>query len=372
MLAKIKTIIKLILQRLKVLGKEQNEYYQFKRIKFIESVKLEKTYVRAHIVGCGAMGRQIAHVINSIEGWQIVSAFDKNLESISKLSLQLNKQIAASQNLDQFLGGVGKEDVLIIATTANSHYDLASQALKSGIKKIFIEKPICTSLADAESLIQLAKLNSATVYVDHLRRWTATAESIDRLIRTDSIGKIITIHYVFGRAGFAMIGTHIFDYCRMLAKSNIMEVRGLLDSIHRPTWRGAEFIDPSGSCEVKMENGIKVIVDLSDNLEIQQDFLIIFCERGRLEVDQRNERIRMIGPSGVEWQKHYPWKEMVNYGLGLSLSELSRNIPPRCSLIDGKAALEATIAVHESSKIGGNWIQLPLRGKIINEKFSFA
>lgn len=370
-MSKIRQIIKLILVRLKVLVREQSEYFRFKQLKFIESVKLDQVKVKAHIIGCGSMGRHIAQVITSVEGWEIVSVFDKDSEMVSRIANQLNKQFEVI-SIESFLKGIGNDDLLIIATTANSHFEITEAALKLGIKKIFLEKPVCVSINDANTLIKLQKERSALVYVDHLRRWTPTAESINRLIQSGSIGKMVSIHYVFGRAGFAMIGSHIFDYFRMITKSEIKNVRGSLDKVNRPSWRGLEFVDPSGTCEARMKSGVRVTIDLSDDLESQQDFFIVFCERGRLEVDQKNGRIKLIGLSGFEWQAVYPWSEMLKHGIAVALFELAKGIPPKCSLVDGKAALEAVIAIHESDKRQGSWIELPLKGDITNKKFQFA
>ena len=55
---------------------------------------------------------------------------------------------------------------VVIATPASSHYEYVKSALLFGFS-VFAEKPLATSLADAEELIQLAKEQQKLLFVGH-------------------------------------------------------------------------------------------------------------------------------------------------------------------------------------------------------------
>lgn len=57
-------------------------------------------------------------------------------------------------------------DLVVIATPINSHFLLASRALQSG-KDVFVEKPLCTTLAEATKLEKMALDHGCRVFVDH-------------------------------------------------------------------------------------------------------------------------------------------------------------------------------------------------------------
>lgn len=54
----------------------------------------------------------------------------------------------------------------LIATPASTHYEYVKSALEHGLD-IFVEKPLATSLADAEELIQFAKDHQRLLFVGH-------------------------------------------------------------------------------------------------------------------------------------------------------------------------------------------------------------
>jgi len=54
----------------------------------------------------------------------------------------------------------------LIATPASTHYEYAKSVLEHGLD-IFVEKPLATTLADAEELIRFAKANQRLLFVGH-------------------------------------------------------------------------------------------------------------------------------------------------------------------------------------------------------------
>ena len=57
-------------------------------------------------------------------------------------------------------------DAVAIITPVSTHYELAKEALESG-KHVLIEKPMTSSVAEAENLIELALKKNLTLMVDH-------------------------------------------------------------------------------------------------------------------------------------------------------------------------------------------------------------
>jgi predicted dehydrogenase len=65
---------------------------------------------------------------------------------------------------------IGKIDAVIIATPTPSHYDIGRQFLEAGISCL-IEKPLASTLEEAEALISLASSKGCVLQVGHIERF---------------------------------------------------------------------------------------------------------------------------------------------------------------------------------------------------------
>ena len=105
---------------------------------------------------------------------------------------------------------------------------------------------------------------------------------------------------------------------------------------------------------------------------IKHSFFVIFGEYGRIEVDERLGRMRLVGSGGRVWEEGYLEPGTFSLGVATALFELQEGKKPRCTLADGRAALEAAIACQLSARQGDQWVALPLNGDIYHETFPFA
>jgi predicted dehydrogenase len=78
-------------------------------------------------------------------------------------------------------------DAVIIATPVFTHYALAKKALENG-KHVLIEKPMTSSVAEAEELIALAERKGLTLMVDHTFLYTGAVQKMKELIDSGVIG----------------------------------------------------------------------------------------------------------------------------------------------------------------------------------------
>ncbi|OGB66159.1 MAG: oxidoreductase [Caldithrix sp. RBG_13_44_9] len=80
-------------------------------------------------------------------------------------------------------------DVVVICTPVFSHFEIASAALQAG-KHILIEKPMTSTIAQAEELINLAEKKSSTILVDHTFLFTGAVRKIKEIVEVGDIGDI--------------------------------------------------------------------------------------------------------------------------------------------------------------------------------------
>jgi len=78
-------------------------------------------------------------------------------------------------------------DAIVIATPVYTHFELAKRALLQG-KHVLIEKPMTSSVEEADELINIATRKNLTLMADHTFLYTGAVEKMKEIIQTEVIG----------------------------------------------------------------------------------------------------------------------------------------------------------------------------------------
>ena len=84
-------------------------------------------------------------------------------------------------------------DGIVIATPAETHYEIACKALLAG-KDVFCEKPITLHCKDAEDLIALAARQDRLLMVGHLLEYHPAITRLEQLIEHGELGRVEYIY----------------------------------------------------------------------------------------------------------------------------------------------------------------------------------
>jgi len=86
-------------------------------------------------------------------------------------------------------------DAVIICTPTETHFEIAKKCLEAG-KHLFIEKPMATTTAECEKLIELAKSRNLKLMVGHVFLFNPAVNYIKDLIQKNELGDLI---YIYGK-----------------------------------------------------------------------------------------------------------------------------------------------------------------------------
>src|ERR1700742_3740384 len=125
----------------------------------------EEGPLKAAVVGAGAFGRHHASKYRGIDGVVLSAIADANPD-VRKGSLA-NHGVAAVADWHDLLGRV---DLVSICTPAVTHSAIVRAFLNSGAH-VLVEKPIATSLEEADALIALAEKTGRVLTVVHQERF---------------------------------------------------------------------------------------------------------------------------------------------------------------------------------------------------------
>ncbi len=123
------------------------------------------TAPRVGVVGAGGLGVHHVRILRDLAGDRFAGFVDENPARAADVAEQLGVRVLSS--LDELLAEVDAVSV-VVPTTA--HHRVTSAALRAG-KHVFIEKPFTVTLAEADDLIDQARVAGVVLQVGHVERF---------------------------------------------------------------------------------------------------------------------------------------------------------------------------------------------------------
>lgn len=130
------------------------------------------TKLRLAVVGVGHLGRIHARIASTLEGVQLVGVVDPVKENRTLVSSETG--VPAFENIHELFG---LADAAVIATPTTTHAKVARELLQGGLH-LLIEKPLTSTLAEADELVTLAKRQQLTLQVGHVERFNPALTSV--------------------------------------------------------------------------------------------------------------------------------------------------------------------------------------------------
>lgn len=131
--------------------------------------------IRAAVIGVGHLGRHHARVLAGIEGVDLVAVADARIEQALAVAEPLGVEAVAD-----YRELIGRVDAVSVAVPTSLHRAVAGAFLERGVSAM-VEKPLASSLAEAEELVALAKSSGATLQVGHIERFNPALAALDGL-----------------------------------------------------------------------------------------------------------------------------------------------------------------------------------------------
>ncbi len=121
--------------------------------------------VKIGLIGVGHLGKIHLNCLKESDKFEVVGIYDSNPENGKSVAEQAT--IPFFESLDQLLQSV---DAVDIVTPTLFHHSIAKQAMQLG-KHCFIEKPITTTIEEAQELIDLKNEHNLVAQVGHVERF---------------------------------------------------------------------------------------------------------------------------------------------------------------------------------------------------------
>jgi predicted dehydrogenase len=123
------------------------------------------TKIRTAVVGAGHLGRIHARIMKTLDEFELVAVIDP-MESARKM---VAEQFGVATD-DDHRNWLDKVDAVVIASPTTYHHAVTREFLEAGVHA-FVEKPICSTIAEAEELVECALLRRLALQVGHVERF---------------------------------------------------------------------------------------------------------------------------------------------------------------------------------------------------------
>ena len=262
--------------------------------------------IRVGVIGVGHLGMHHARVYTEILGAQLVGVVDINDERAHTIAEPLG--VSAYNDFEMFLEETRPDAVSIVVPTS-MHYEIAKTAMEHGVH-VLVEKPVTTSVDEAEKLLHLAVEKDVILQVGHIERFNSAVEHAREFIKDP---------YFIQTRRIGPFSPRISDV------GVVLDLMIHVSRVSEKRLRQMEITEAERFVTVNYET---------------QDITVQRC-------------VRQSGGNIVEVMEHpvFPKTEPLKMELQHFISCIREGLQPRVGIKDGKRALEVCVAalrqIHE-------------------------
>ncbi len=139
------------------------------------------------VIGLGYWGPNLTRNISTVPEVDLAAMCDMD-ESRLDVQARLYPGAKATNSLSEVLEDPAI-DAVAIATPVSTHFELAKESLLAG-KHVLVEKPLATTVIEAEELVRLAAKTGLTLMVDHVFIYSPAVQKLAQLHREMAFGDL--------------------------------------------------------------------------------------------------------------------------------------------------------------------------------------
>lgn len=331
---------------------------------------------------------------------EIVGVADATPASLEKAKARLNNPPAFA-DYRKMLAEVKPDIVAIGPRQIDQHLDMCLAVIASGARGIYMEKPFCRTLDEADQIIEAAKAKGTKVALAHRNRYHPVLGTIDRLIKEDTIGQVLEIRargkedQRGGALDLWVLGTHLLNLIHYFGGplktcSGVLLKDGKLVT-KEDLAPGGEGVGLIGGNEMHArfttERGITAYLDSIAKAGVPKAGfgLQVIGNKGLIDIRIDTEPLAHLVPGNPfqPTKEARPWIPISTAGPGQPepipnlgkqvgghllggkdlIAAIRENRAPLCSAEDARVTIEGVMAVFDSHRTNGAVVELPILEK---------
>ena len=329
---------------------------------------------------------------------QIVAVADADAKGLAAAQKRLGG-VQGFADYRAMLAEMKPEIVAVCPRHMQQHRDMAIAAAESGARGIYIEKPFCRTLAEADEIIAACDRHGAKLAIAHRNRYHPALGGVARLLKEETIGRLLEVRgrgkedQRGGCVDLWVLGSHVLNLAVHFAGQPLACSATLLQdgrpAVPADLREGNEDVGPIAGNAVharfETKSGIPVFFDSMQNAgDKEAGFgLQLLGTRGLIDLRIDTAPLAHLVP-GNPFQPTTttrPWIPISSAGAGVPepiaevradvmnhvtaardlLAAIRENRAPLCSGADGRVTVEMIMAVLASHVQNGARVPLPLQ-----------
>ncbi len=257
------------------------------------------------------------------------------------------------------------------------HGPVSIGAAQAG-KHVLVEKPMATSAAEAQKMIDAAKKAKVVLMVNQCQRLFPAHRKAKEVLDSGILGKVLHVSAMFGHSGpeawsptgkwffkkkdarfgaMADLGVHKADLIRFLTGKEIVEVSAFVERLEK---KNSDVDDNLASC-IKFADGTIGMLGASWTAKGGgADYTYLHCANGTLRVKVESDRplvAELVNPESTivfdmpAARNDYAGSWGLDAGGGFVRAILGKEAP-FCTGEEGKKSLEVILAAEKAAQTG--------------------
>ncbi|HLZ43781.1 MAG TPA: Gfo/Idh/MocA family oxidoreductase [Candidatus Sulfotelmatobacter sp.] len=238
--------------------------------------------IRTAIIGTGFMGRVHLEAVRRVESVEAAAIAGRNKEAVERLAAAFSVPVSTGDYRDVFRDKA--IDAVHITTPNAQHFTMAKEALDAG-KHVLCEKPLTTTVAEAEELAALAAKRGLRNCTCHNLRYYPMVQQMRRMREAGDLGDILVVQGTYSQdwllydtdwnwrvetkaAGASRcmgdIGSHFFDMAEHVTGLQVTSLCADLQTFHKTRKQPKHSVETFANKLMGPEDYIETLVDTED------------------------------------------------------------------------------------------------------------
>ena len=274
--------------------------------------------IKVAVIGAGMMGKNHLKTYKSLQGVELVGVYDIFPEA-SKAPAESGGSKAFS-SLEEVAASV---EAVSVVTTSVTHAEVGEFFLNRGIHCL-IEKPLATTEAECQRLINAAKKNNVTLLVGHIEQFNPAVEQMHKLLNDTSKIRSLTAQRMSAASGRITdvdvsmdLMIHDMEVIQSLVQSPVTKVHAA--SVKTPSSpQGKDYI----TALLEFENGVTANLTASRITQARVRTLSVTTDTNYIDMDFINQSINVHTQGRMPYVNQEEIPEWMHYGLKGSVEQL--------------------------------------------------
>jgi predicted dehydrogenase len=246
------------------------------------------------VVGCGYWGKNLVRNFAQLEALRMVC---DAAEAGRRLAAEMAPQAEVVADIDEVLSAT--VEAVVIATPAETHYDLTRQVLEAG-KDVLCEKPLALICEQGTELVRLAERYGRILMVGHVLEYHPGIARLLELVRGGELGKV---RYIYSnRLSLGKVRREE-NILWSFAPHDIAIILRLMGSLpFQVVACGGSYVQPNIAdvtvTHMLFDNGVRAHIHVSWLHPFKEQRLVVIGSRKMASFDDVTKRLVLTGRAG--------------------------------------------------------------------------